>query len=73
MFKKTVRGGGGEHLRDAIRGERRVVFILSNGRGAPLGTAESNRIVRNTYEKGFPGDPVCKKQYAKRVMFKNTP
>ena len=42
---------GAEQLAHAIRGERRVVFILSNGRGGPLGTAESSRIVKSTYEK----------------------
>ena len=61
VCKKTIRGGGPATSPDAIRGERRVVFILSNGRGGPLGRAESSRIVKNTYEKGFPGDPVCKK------------
>ena len=29
--------------------------------GPPLGTAAYNRIVKNTYEKGTPGNPVCKK------------
>ena len=71
--KNNTRRGVGYDW-DAIRGERRVVFILSNGRGGPLGTAENNRIVKNTYEKiGFPGILCVKKQYAKRVMFKNTP
>ena len=58
---KKQYAGGADYHPDVIRGERRVVLILSNGRGGPLGTAVYNRIVKNTYEKGFPGNPVCKK------------
>ena len=41
-------------------------------RGRPLGTAENNRIVKTHMKNRFPGILCVKKQYAKRVMFKNT-
>ena len=45
--KKQYAGGVG-HLRDVIRGERRVVFILSNGRGGPSAAgAEARAPPRN--------------------------
>ena len=45
--KNNTRGGAGQLL-DAIRGERGVVFILSNGRGGPSAAgAEARAPPRN--------------------------
>ena len=56
-----LRGAGAGHLPHRLRGERRVVFILCNGRGAPPRNGRRRSELTKTHMKNpTPGNPVCK-------------